>query len=511
MSKSRRQKSEHRKARIERRLEGPILEHRSQPMFTARNIHYDVAERSRGLIAGGIGVMHQLARRVGLVEAIDEKVKVLKAHFPYHESDHVLNIAFNILAGGHCLEDIELRRNDEVFLDALGAERIPDPTTAGDFCRRFEPDDIEALMAAINSCRLRVWKQQPDEFFEKAILDADGTIGETLGECKQGADFAYDGTFGYQTLVISLANTQEPLFLETHGANRPSQEGAAQRFDQAIELCREAGFREVLLRGDTAFSQCAHLDRWNAHDVQFLFGLKHSKPLYDLAGELPESAWKPLERPDKYEVETEPRSRPENVKEKVVRERKFKNIRLNGEMVAEFHYQPTDCSKPYRIIAQRKNLTIAKGEEALVDDIRIFFFITNDEESSPAELVLSANQRCNQENLNAHLKSGVHALTMPLGDLNSNWAYAVMASLAWSLKAWYALLLPAKGRWKERHAEEKDEVLRMEFRSFLDAFMLVPCQLVKTGRRILFRLLSWNHWQRVFLRAVTHLHYPLRC
>ena len=112
MSKSRRQKSENRKARIERRLAGQILEHRSQPMFSASNTHYDVAERSRGMIAGGIGVMHQLARKVGLVEAIDEKVEVLKAHFPYHESDHVLNIAFNILAGGHCLEDIELRRKD---------------------------------------------------------------------------------------------------------------------------------------------------------------------------------------------------------------------------------------------------------------------------------------------------------------------------------------------------------------------------------------------------------------
>ena len=511
MSKSRRQKSENRKRRIERRLEGQIFEHRSQPMFSASNTQYDVAERSRGLIAGGIGVMHELARKIGLVKAIDERLEVLKAHMPYHESDHVLNIAFNILAGGHCLEDIELRRNDEVFLDALGAERIPDPTTAGDFCRRLQSQNIDALMEAANYCRTRVWKQQPDEFFDKAIIDADGTIAETLGECKEGTDFAYDGSFGYQTLVVSLANTQEPLFLENHGANRPSQEGAAARFDQAIKLCQDAGFREVLLRGDTAFSQCAHLDRWDAQGVQFLFGLKHSRPLYQIAGELPESAWTTLERPDKYEVATEPRGRRENVKEKVVRERGFKNIRLDGEMVAGFHYQPTDCSKPYRIIAQRKNLTIAQGEEALIDDIRLFFFITNDEESSPEELVLSANQRCNQENLNAHLQGGVHALTMPLGDLNSNWAYAVMASLAWSLKAWYALLLPAKGRWKEQHAKEKDEVLRMEFRSFLDAFMLVPCQLVKTGRRILFRLLSWNRWQRVFLRAVAQMHYPLRC
>ncbi len=512
MSKSRRQKSENRKARIERRLDGQLLEHRSEPMLSASNIHYELADRSHGLSAGGIGLIHQLARKLGLMEAINERVVVLKVHMPYHESDHVLNIAYNILMGGCCLEDIELRRNDEVFLDALGAERIPDPTTAGDFCRRFLEADINDLMDAINISRVRVWREQPDEFFDRAILDADGTISETQGECKQGSDIAYDGTFGYQTLVISLANTQEPLYVETHGANRPSREGAAARFDQAIDLCRGAGFRQVLLRGDTAYSQCAHLDRWDAQeDLQFLFGLKHSKPLYELAGNLPESAWKGLKRSEKYEVKTEPRARPENVKDRVVRERGFTNIRLNSEMVAEFHYQPTACAKPYRIIALRKNLTISRGEDALLDDIKIFFFITNDEESSPAELVLCANQRCNQENLCSHLKSGVHALKMPLGDLNSNWAYSVMAGLAWSLKSWFALHLRAEGRWKEQHAEEKQEVLSMEFRSFLNAFMLVPCQIVKTGRRIVYRLLSWNRWQRVFLRAATTVTCPLRC
>ena len=511
MSKSRRQKSDNRKARIERRLDGQLLEHRSEPMFSASNIHYDVAERSRGLVAGGIGVVHQLVCKVGLVKAIDEKLELLKVHMPYFESDHVLSIAYNVMVGGRCLEDIELRRNDEVFLDALGAERIPDPTTAGDFCRRFGGQDVDDLMDAFNISRTRVWQEQPDEFFDQAIIDVDGTLAETLGECKQGTDFAYDGTFGYQMLVVSLANTQEPLFLENHGANRPSHEGAVARLDQAIDLCEGAGFRKILLRGDSAYSQCAYLDGWDARGVQFLFGLPHSKPLYQLAGDLPETAWETLERPDKYEVETKPRSRPENVKEKVVKERGFTNIRLDEEMVAEFDYQPGACAKAYRVIALRKNLTIAKGEEALIDDIKMFFFITNDRESSAADLVLSANQRCNQENLCSHLKSGVHALNMPLGDLNSNWAYSVMAGLAWSLKAWYALLLRAEGRWKERHAKEKDEVLRMEFRTFLNLFMLVPCQIVKTGRRIVYRLLSWNRWQRVFLRAATHVTCPLRC
>jgi hypothetical protein len=140
-------------------------------MFRAANIQYEVAERARGLSAGGIGAMHLLALRTGLVEAIDRNLHLLKVHLPYHESDHVLNIAYNILAGGTCLEDIELQRNQEVYLDALGAARIPDPTTEGDFCRRFSAADVETLMASINEVRLAVWKRQPAEFFAQAVID----------------------------------------------------------------------------------------------------------------------------------------------------------------------------------------------------------------------------------------------------------------------------------------------------------------------------------------------------
>lgn len=129
-------------------------------MHRASNVHYELSERSRGLDTGGIGAMHRLAKHVGLVEELDRRVEVLKEHLPYHESDHVLGIAFNVLCGGTCLEDIELRRTNEAYLDALGAQRIPDPTTAGDFCRRFAEPEIESLQDAINEARLRVWCQQ---------------------------------------------------------------------------------------------------------------------------------------------------------------------------------------------------------------------------------------------------------------------------------------------------------------------------------------------------------------
>ena len=110
-------------------------------MFSAGNIDYELSGRVRAIGHGGIGLCHQLARATGLIEAIDAKLHLLKIHLPYHESDHVLNVAYNALCEGRCLEDIELRRNDETFLDGLGTERIPDPTTAGDFCRRFVSSD----------------------------------------------------------------------------------------------------------------------------------------------------------------------------------------------------------------------------------------------------------------------------------------------------------------------------------------------------------------------------------
>ena len=140
--------------------------------------------------------MHLMARKIGLVDAIDRHLHLLKVHLPYHESDHVLNIAYNLLAGGTCLEHIELLRNDETYLDALGARRIPDPTTAGDFCRRFDQRRIELLQEAFNETRLSVWGRQPKKFFDEAVIDADGTLVETDGECKQGMDIAYDGTWG---------------------------------------------------------------------------------------------------------------------------------------------------------------------------------------------------------------------------------------------------------------------------------------------------------------------------
>ena len=515
---SRQRKVNQRKRRIRRRLAKRHWDVQPKPMFSASNIDYDVAGRTRALGVGGIGAIHLVAQQTGLAERIDERLHLLKVHLPYHESDHVLNIAYNPLCGGTCLEDIELLRNDEVYLDALGAQRIPDPTTAGDFCRRFTGSDVEALQETINETRLVVWQQQDRQgsFFAEAVIDVDGTLAPTTGECKEGMDLSYQGEWGYHALIVSLANTGEPLYLDNRSGNRPSHEGAARRLDQSIELCQRAGFESILLRGDTDFSQTEHLDRWDTiPNVRFIFGINAMTNLVQIAEILEKRRWKRLDRPAKYEIQTEPRTRPENVKERIVVERELENIRLLGEDVAEFDYQPIKCKKPYRVVVVRKNLSIEKGEWMLCDDVRYFFYITNDRTTPADQIVQTANRRCDQENLIEQLKNGVKALRMPVDNLVSNWAYMVMASLAWTLKAWFALLLPEGGRWRQKYREQKQQVLRMEFKRFVNGFIRVPCQIVRTGRRIVYRLLSWNPWQEVLLRGVDALHRkklcPLRC
>ena len=495
-----------RKRRIARRIENkPGVESR-QPMMTASNIHYEISDRTRAISPGGIGAIHLLAQKLGLVRDINDGLHLLKRHLPYFESDHVLNIAYNLLSGGQRLEHLEVRRNDEVYLDALGAQRIPDPTTAGDFCRRFTEGDVEQLMAIFNETRLRAWKEQPDAFFDEAFIDADGTLAPSDGWCKQGVDISYKGVWGYHPLVVSLANTAEPLFLVNRSGNRPSHEQADVYLDKAGALCRRAGFRKITYRGDTDFTQTKRLDRWDQDGVRFIFGIDAMANLKDLAGRLPDLEYSELERPPGYTIKTAPRQARERHKERIVAERQFDTLKLIGEEVAEFEYQPGACRRPYRVVVVRKNVSVEAGEWVLFDDVRYFFYITNDEDTPADELVFLANDRCDQENLIAQLKGGVKALAMPVGDLVSNWAYMVMASLAWSLKAWSALVLPEGGRWSAKYHEEKRSLLRMEFSTFCVAMIQVPCQIVRTAGRTLYRLLSWNPWQGVFLRLVERLH-----
>ncbi|AOY57784.1 conserved uncharacterized protein [Desulfococcus multivorans] len=299
-----------------------------------------------------------------------------------------------------CLEDIELLRNDEAWLNALGAELISDPTTAGDFLRRFDEDQIIELMEAKNEIRKKIWRRQPRCFRKEAVINVDGTISETSGECKEGMD------------------------ISCHRGN-----------------------------------------------------------LVKLAKSLTE--WDLLERKPGHTVKTRKRRKAENIKKAVVKKRKFKTIQTVSEYLSEFSYKPGKCKKPYRMIVLKKILKVTKVELKLFDNVRYFFYITNDAKNSKEQILEFYRKRADHENDIEQLKNGACALKAPSNTLLSNWAYMAIASTAWDLKAWYGLLIPY------RHLGKR--IVRMEFKRFIHTFIRIPCLIIRTGRKIVYRLVGYNH------------------
>jgi len=470
-----------RKKKISKRLQKRHWTQQARPMLKASNIRYEIDGRHQGITHGGIGLIHLLAKNTGLLSEIDDNLHLLKRHLPYHESDHITNMTYNLFAGGTCLEDIELLRNDTAWLDALGADIIPDPTTAGDFLRRFEEQDIVDFMAIKNTIRRKIWANQPATFRKQAIINIDGTICETYGQCKQGMDISYNGKWGYAPLIVSLANSREVLYVVNRSGNAPSHLGSAKWVDDSLDLVSNC-FEKIYVRGDTDFSLTSHFDKWDKR-CTFIFGMDARKNLIELAGQIPECEWQTFKKPTR-EIKTKHRKRPENIKDKVVKKRKFKNLTTKFEHIAQFDYRPGKCSQSYRMIVLRKTIKVLKGERQLFDDIRYFFYITNDGKKPAEQLVQFYRNRADHENDIEQLKNGVSAMKNPSDSLKSNWAYMAIASLAWDLKAWYGLLLPYRVLGKQ--------IVRMEFKKFVHTFIRIPCLVIKAGKSIIYRFIGYN-------------------
>ena len=439
---------------------------------------------------GGIGVVRRLVSKLGLAGEIDRRLELLKRHLPpYHESDHVLNIAYNLLCGGTRLEDLGGLRDNAAYMDALGAEVIPSPTAAGDFTRRFGEGDVIELQEAFNAVRPQLWTGRGRDLLAPvAYIDVDGTLAPTLGDKKEGMDMSYKGVWGYHLwgyhpLIVSLANTGEVLYLVNRPGNVASHKGAAEWIDRAGGLV-EPHVERVCVRGDTDFSLTAHFDRWS-EEADFIFGYDAQPGMVKRAEALEESDWKPLERRPRHTSRTgRTRRRRENVKERIVRERGYLNRRLNCEHVGEYEYRPGKCRETYRMVVVRRNISRMRGENALIDEFRYFFHITTRRDIGAAEVVRLANARCDQENVIAQLKSGVGAMRVPVYDLVSNWAYMVMAALAWNLKSWFAMMMHLKA--------DRRKYAAMEFPRFIREMILLPCQVIRRARQTTLRIIGWQ-------------------
>lgn len=486
-----------RQLELEKRLDRSWQPLRAKPVLESGNIHYEVSGRIKAVKCGGLGMLQTVVAATGLSAAIDEEVTVLKRHLPYHESDHVLSMAYNILTGGRSLGDLEQRRESVAYLDALGARRIPDPTTAGDFLRRFDDEaKVLKLMQAINRARSRVWRTRPKAERHRALIDVDGTIVETTGRCKERMDLSYDGRWGFGPLVVSLANSDEVLYAVNRPASRPSHDQAPKWMDMAIAWARkDAGFKHVLLRGDTDYSLTEHFDRWTDDGVEFVFGIDAHPSFVKRAKALEAEAFKPFER----QRRASRRRRVTDVRSEVVQQKGYRELTLEQEHVAEMDYRPRKAQETYRMIVLRKKIRVTQGQLQLEDEVRYHFYVTNVSKKrlSTSAIVRENNARCQQENVIEQLKNGVQAMRLPVREFYANWTYLVIAALAWNIKAWAGLLLPEKMGARA--------LIRMEFRRFLDEIVLLPAQILNGGRRLVFCFLEVNRWTEMLMEGTQRL------
>jgi hypothetical protein len=462
-----------------------------RPVFRNRQVR--VREQQRGTVTpyGGVSLVHDLAMRLGIDRDLNRALSLLKMHMPYFESDHILTHAYNLYVGGTCIEDIASLQHSPALRSLLGACRIPDPTTAGDFLRRFTPESLAALQRVIDENRQKVWRRLPRQRRETATLDMDSTVKEVFGECKQGADFSYNGKWSYHPLLFTLAETHEPLRTINRPGNTASADGSGAALREVLPLLGRH-FRQVRVRGDSKFYRRENIAACEEHDAEFAFVMDGYDVLRDRAEMLPNRAWQPF-----YEEPPAPaagRKTPQTTRHKrrrwrqqIVRRRGYTTLHTTNEWVAEMPYTlPKQAlaesyglnGRTYRVIVKRQRVETSEGQKLLLVENRYRFVITNipPGKMDAAEVLRLAHGRGDQENAIEQLKNGIAALRMPTGELRANGAFLLAGQLAWCLKTWLSLLALPK------------ETVRWEWKWFRQAFVYVAAAITRTARRAEVRL-----------------------
>ncbi len=458
------------------------------PVFRRRQIKVKAYERGDMTSYGGLSLAHELASRLRLDRLINDQVGLIRCPVPYHDSDHVLTHVYNLYVGGQHIEDIGHLQHSDAIKRLFGACRIPDPTTAGDYLRRFGADGLNRLQTAIDDAREKVWRQLRRNQRQVATIDIDSTVKPVYGQCKQGADFSYNGKWSYHPLLLTLAQTNEPLRTINRPGNAASAKGASHALAEVLPRVKRH-FKQVRVRGDTAFYQRAIIAECERAGAQFAFGMNGYRVLLDRAETLGKSSWKPFaahpQRPATHGMKRR-RKRP-RYRQKIARRRGYRTLDTTTEWVAEFEYVLPHIRKErnhgmarrrFRVIVKRQLVEVSQGQDVLFNQYRYRFIITNIPKAGmdASAVVRFAYGRCDQENTIEQMKNGIQALRMPTGELLSNAAFLMCGQLAWCLRSWLSLLaLP-------------DETLRYEWSWFRHAFVYIAAKITESGRQAYVRL-----------------------
>jgi hypothetical protein len=435
-----------------------------------------------------------LVARLGIDRAINDRLSLLRSHRPYRESDHVLTHVYNLFVGGSAIEDIADLQLSEPVRRILGTQRIPDPTTAGDFLRRFDSRAIGQLDQAIDEVQRRVWKKKRSrKRGSVGLVDLDSHVHHVYGSKKQGADFTYKGGFGYHPLVISLAETQECLRIINRPGNTVSAEGAEDSVRELAPLLKQR-FSRVIFRGDSAFAKQAIFDACDDEHLHFAMVSPAQRNFTGLADQLAEREWKPFRAHDRKPAEkSRRRKRRQNIRRRRARERGKRDLKLEKQWIAEIPYRPDRSERTYRLIIRRQRIEESVQGE-LFELWRYRFVLTNlPSTTSALDAMRLTYQRCDQENVIEQLQSGVAAMRTPTGTLLANHALMVCARIAHNMKAWMAGLALPK------------ETMRWEWKRFRRSFVYLSARVTKAARQTLIRFADSQRFAAAAVRGIERL------
>lgn len=450
-------------------------EENNQPVFTDPPVEVKENKQAPLTNYSGIALVRNLINRLGIPRLINERVKVLKRHRPYHESDHILTQVYNFLTGGEVLNDIERLQEDEALQRLLGTERIPDPTTAGDFLVRFGNEKLETFREVLDEVQETAFGLLNKKQREVATIDGDSSIHEVYGEKKEGADYAYNNVYSYNALYITLAETGDVLHQDLREGNTYSSNGTAERLPGIIERLKR-WFRRLLYRGDSAFYSKEIVSILDEADVEFFITADQTQALMRKVLALDENAWKSFRHKKigsgKRKRTKKRKKRPSN-KKKIAKKRN-KKIREKGKVeIASFFYQPSGWEKPYRFVVKRTE--IWEEENQLYFDERLckyaYYIVVTNSTASDSRVMNIAQGRGNQENLIKDFKYGLGLDHIPTGFLNANKMHFLIASLAWNIKTWLL------------NIAELGEGASLRFKRFLYLWIQHAAIVSKTGRR----------------------------
>ena len=412
-----------------------------QPAFRAQPIKFLFSERNNLTCLGGVALLQKFALALGVPECLNSHLHLLRRHKPYFESDFILTLAHTLYFGGNSIQDTEYLQNSPAFQTLVGAERVPDPTTTGDFLRRFDSASLACFVLAIDELRFRVWDRLPKRHFEVGTVDLDPTIKPVYGASKEKADFTYTREWGYRPLLVSLAEFQEPLRLVNRPGNVHGGRAAAPFLREALALV-QSRFKKLRVRGDSEFYSQETINVCEECRAKFFFAVDSYRGLLDKAKAFPEARWRPLVRkPRRAKPGKKSRRKRKDRRRQKAHARGYFDKKLVREWVTEFPYRPSwSKDKSYRLVAIRKKLKITNDKKNLFEGAdygyEYRFLITNDENLEAAEVVHVLYGRCNQENLIQQLKNELEALRMPTGSFVANSAFMLVGQLVGCLRSW---------------------------------------------------------------------------